>query len=129
MTQEEFRSAATKKTEKLINYVSQGQFDQISSVAMIEDSWCGENKDQEEGICEFKEWLKELLALWSEDYDKEFVVDAFDENNLKLRKLENGRSFAEYSPTSHGEELDFWFELNMHIDDAGNLILKFNVNV
>ena len=129
MTQEEFKATAKKKIEKLINFISQEKYDNISSVARIDDSWCDKNKNQEEGIYAFKEWLKEQLALWSEDYEKEFVVDVFDESNLRLEDIENGRSISEYSPTSHGEELDFWFELNMHIDAADNLILKFNVNV
>ena len=68
------------------------------------------------------------MALWSEDYEKEFVVDAFDESKLTLDDLENGHSISEYSPTSHGEELDFWFELNMCTDDADDLILTFNIN-
>lgn len=129
MTQEEFKATAKKKIEKLINFISQGKYDKISSVAQIDDSWCTENKNQEEGIYAFKEWLIEQLALWSEDYEKEFVVDAFDESKLKLDDLKNGHSISEYSPTSHGEELDFWFELNMHTDDADDLILTFNINI
>lgn len=67
--------------------------------------------------------------MWSEDYGKDFVIDPFDKKNLNLDDLEDNRSFSEYSPTSHGEELDFWFEIKFTVDDNGKVTSEFNVNV
>ncbi len=120
---------ATNRVKDIINCISQAKFDELASVTLIESSWCGDDGTQEQGIKEFGEWLTELLAMWAEDEDKEFVVDEFNKKSLDNLDIEDGLIWAEYSPTSHGEPLDFWFEIQMHINEEGKLISEFNVNI
>lgn len=128
MTQEKFDILATEKVKALINFIASKNYNKLSSVMLIDNSWCGEEKTQEKGIAVFVKWMTEQLALWAEDYGKEFVVDPFDEKKLRIGKLDNGHSFTTYFPTSFGEELDFWFEFDFHINDD-ELISKFNINI
>ncbi len=128
MTQLEFENKAKSIVRDLINYIAQDEYHKIASIVMIDPSWCLENETQADGIRSFEEWLKGQLQLWSDDYGKEYIIDPFNEKNLCLSNLENNRSFSEYNPTSHGEELDFWFELDMHVDENDELVMCFNIN-
>ena len=127
MTEEQLEAAAKERVKSIINYIAQEEFDKLPSVTLIENSWC-EGGDQKDGINAFKGWLKEQFELWEEDFDKKFVVDPFDENCLDLGDLVNGRYFAVYNPTSHGEEIDFWFEIKLYLKN-NELISEFNINV
>ena len=128
MTEEQLETAAKERIKAIIDYISRGEFDKLSSVTLIEDSWCDDGT-QEDGINAFKEWLKEQFALWEEDFDKKFVVDPFDEACLDLGDFVNERYFAVYNPTSHGKEIDFWFEIKLYLNDNNELVSKFNINV
>ena len=119
---------AKNRVKDIINCISQAKFDELTSITLIESSWCGDNGTQEQGIKEFGEWLTEQLAMWAEDEGKEFVVDKFDKKRLEL-DINEGMIWADFSPTSHGEPLDFWFEIKMHIDEYGKLISELNVNI
>ncbi len=123
-----FEDKARAKVRALIDFISEGDFDSISSVTEIEESWCSEGQTQEEGIADFGRWLTMQLEGWSEDYGTEFVVDPFNEECLTIDPSEGETFFGEYSPTSHGEPLDFWFELEFEEKD-GEPVLRFNVNV
>jgi len=129
MTKQQFEIIAAENVQKIINYISQEDYDKLSLVTSIDSSWCNNGETQTEGIKKFGEWLKGQLQMWSEDYGKDFVIDPFDKKNLNLDDLEDNRSFSEYSPTSHGEELDFWFEIKFTVDDNGKVTSEFNVNV
>ena len=120
---------AKNRVKAIVNYIAQGKFDELASITLIESSWCGDDGTQEQGIKDFGTWLTEQLALWAEDEGKEFVVDEFDKKSLDNLDIEDGLIWADYSPTSHGEPLDFWFEIQMHIDEKGKLISEFNVNI
>ncbi len=128
MTKQQFEIIAEENVQKIINYISQEDYDKLSLVTSIDSSWCNNGETQAEGIKTFGKWLKEQLQMWSEDYGKEFVVDPFDKKNLNLDDLEDNRSFSEYLPTSHGEKLDFWFEIKFTADDSEKLLSEFNVN-
>lgn len=130
MTQIEFETRSKDRIKSLINYISQNKYSDISSVAMIDASWCSENESQEDGICTFEKWVKEQLQLWTDDNDKEFIIDCYDEKQLDLRIVENDANclIGEYTPTSYAEELEFWFELDLCKDENDNIILCFNIN-
>lgn len=128
MNEEQFKAAAKERIKAIVNYISQNEFDKLSSITLIERSWCGDSGTQTEGIETFAKWLKEQLELWEEDFGHEFVVDPYDEKGLSIGILENGRSFATYNPTSHGEEIDFWFEIKLYLKENDKLISKFNIN-
>lgn len=129
MTEELLEAKAKERVKSIIDYISQGEFDKLSSVTLIENSWCGDGGTQEEGIASFEEWLGEQFELWKEDFDKEFVVDLFDEKCLDLGDFVNGRYFATYNPTSCGEGIDFWFEIKMWLNEKDELISEFNINI
>lgn len=120
---------AKERVKAIINLISQGEFDKLSSVTLIESSWCNDSGTQEGGIKEFAEWLDEQFKLWEEDYGKKYVVDPFDEACLDLGDFVNDRFFAVYNPTSNGEEIDFWFEIKMWLNEKEELISEFNVNI
>lgn len=129
MTEEQFAANAKEKVKSIINYISGGDFSKLSSVTLIASSWCNDSGTQEGGIKEFAEWLREQFELWKEDFDKDFVVDPFDEKCLDLGDFVNERYFAVYNPTSRGEGIDFWFEIKMWLNEKDELISEFNINI
>ena len=126
---EQLEARATERVKSIIDLISKEEFDKLSSVTLIESSWCGNGGTQEDGINEFAEWLREQFELWKEDFDKDFVVDPFDEKCLDLGDFVNERYFAVYNPTSRGEGIDFWFEIKMWLNEKDELISEFNINI
>ena len=132
MTDEQLEAAAKERVKAIIDYISRGEFDKLTSVTLIASSWCNDGDKvgtQEDGIKEFAEWLKEQFELWKEEYDKDFVVDPLDEACLDLGDFVNDRYFAVYNPTSSGEGIDFWFEIKLWLNEKDELISEFNINV
>ena len=80
----------------------------------------------------FGQWLDEQLAMWEEDEDKKFVVDPFKKSCMEdiheTRLEKERRDMVCYNPTSFGEPLDFWFEIEFFIED-GRLKAEFDVNI
>ena len=126
---EQLEVRAAERVKAIIDLISQGEFDKLSSVTLIASSWCSDSGTQEGGIKEFAEWLREQFELWKEDFDKDFIVDPFDEACLDLGDFVNERYFAVYNPTSHGEGIDFWFEIKLWLNEKDELISEFNINV
>ena len=126
---EQLEVKAKERVKAIIDLISKEEFDKLSSVTLIANSWCNDSGTQEGGIKEFAEWLREQFELWKEDFDKEFVVDPFDEKCLDLGDFVNERYFAVYNPTSHGEEIDLRFEIKMWLNEKDELISEFNINI
>lgn len=80
----------------------------------------------------FGTWLGEQLAMWEEDEDKTFVVDPFKKSCMEdiheARLEKERRDMVCYNPTSFGEPLDFWFEIELFIEDE-RLKAEFDVNI
>ena len=80
----------------------------------------------------FGKWLVEQLAVWEEDEGKKFVVDHFEKScveNIHEERLEiDKRDMVSYNPTSFGEQLDFWFEIEFFIEN-GQIKAVFDVNI
>ena len=80
----------------------------------------------------FGKWLVEQLAMWEEDEGKKFVVDHFERScmeNIHEERLETDkRDIVSYNPTSFGEQLDFWFEIEFFIEN-GQIKAVFDVNI
>ncbi len=129
MTQDNFEVLAVERVKAIVDCISAKKYDELSAITLIEDSWCGDSGQQEEAVKNFAEWLDGQLELWAEDEGKEFVVDPFKRENLELDDLNEGFSCSTYSPASFGEELDFWFEIEFHLDDDDNLVSVLNVNI
>ncbi len=83
----------------------------------------------------FGKWLVEQLALWEEDEGKKFIVDHFqkfcmtDIDDADEARLEtNNWDMVCYNPTSFGEQLDFWLEIEFVIEN-GQLKAVFDINI
>lgn len=128
MTEQQFRTEATENVKQVINYISAHEYDKLLSVTTLHSSWC-DGESQEEGLAAFVEWLEGQLEMWAEDYEKEFVIDAFEEEQLDIMHFEGNRGFANYEPQSFGEPLDFWFEIEFAIDEQDKITSEINVNI
>ena len=107
--------------------VTEKNYEILGSLITIDKSWsddCADNAAE----C-FAEWLEGQLEMWTEDYEKEFIIDSYDEKQVDSNAFGNGRAFYVYNPTSNGEALDFWFEIQFNEDEKGNLSAVFYVNI
>lgn len=118
---------AYKIIENVVNCLAEKNYEILSSLITIDESWADEGADNA-AEC-FAEWLEGQLEMWTEDYEKEIIIDSYDENQVNSRPFSNGKAFYEYNPTSNGESLDFWFEIQFNEDEEGNLSAVFNVNI
>lgn len=129
MTEQQFKIEATENVKQIINYISKNEYENLLNITSIHESWCDEGEGQADGLANFVEWLEGQLELWKEDYEKEFVIDAFEEEQLDIMHFEGQRGFANYEPQSFGEPLEFWFEIEFMMDENDKLTSQFHVNV
>lgn len=125
MDQDMYKANVISTIKQLIDCISNGEYDRTPANIDIHKSWYSGDMTRDEAIAEFKEWLDGQLDLWHEEYGEEFVIDAFDMNSLDCNDLD----FIEYSPTSHGNRLDFWFEIDVRKTDNEAPLIVFNVNI
>ncbi len=109
--------------KNVVNCLAEKNYEILNSLITIDESWSDEGADNA------AEWLEGQLEIWEEDYEKEIIIDSYDKKQVKSRPFSNGNAFYEYNPTSNGETLDFWFEINFNEDEEGNLSAIFNVNI
>ena len=121
MTEAQFWEKAINDVKRLIDCIAGHEYEKLHTIAAINPLWHGEGKTQEECMAEFTEWLDGQLAMWTEDYETEFVVDPFEIQHFDLLHFEGSCASAVYLPQSHGEPLDFWFELYFSIDDYSRI--------
>lgn len=131
MTNKEFEARATENIKQIINFISNDEYSKLHTITNIDNSWCEEGKSQIEAIEFFESKIKELLEGWSEYEEKEFVIDEFDEKNfdLGMQDFDGKGVFSTYNPTSYGETLDFWFEVEFVVDENDNFTSWFNINI
>ena len=95
-------------------------------------SYINEEPTAENACLGFGKWLAEQLALWEQDEDKKFVVDHFKKScmeDINEERLEmDKREMVSYHPTSFGEPLDFWFEIEFFMGN-GQIRAVFDVNL
>lgn len=120
------KSKAFAIIEKTVNCLASKEYEKLSDIISVDDSWIGGESSAIQG---FTEWLEEQLRMWSEDYGKEVVIDSFDSSQVVEDAFKNGRAFFEYNPTNNGEAMDFWFEINFEADGDEITTALFNVNV
>ena len=133
MTQQEFNEKATELIKEMVNAIADKDFSRLAASIPPKLSWAHQIDAEEtaENACiGFGKWLEEQLALWEEDYEKKFVVDPFDSGRLdNIDELdEEGQSFNTYNPTSFGEQLDFWFEIEFQVENK-QIIAVFDINI
>lgn len=132
MIEQEFKAKATELIKLMVDTIADKEYIKLTSIISPKPSWASYNDAEAtpENIClGFGQWLDEQLVMWEEDYDKKFVVDHFDQSCLDSIELRNDKtSFVTYRPTSLGEELDFWFEIDFKVKNE-QIIAMFDVNI
>ncbi len=132
MTEHEFKAKATELIKLMIDTIADKEYTKLVSIIPPKSSWASfhDAEPTPENVClGFGEWLDGQLAMWEEDEDKKFVVDHFNESCIGKIELENDNtSFVTYSPTSLGEELDLWFEIDFEIK-GDQITAIFDVNI
>lgn len=134
MTKEEYKAKTTEIIKQFVNAVADKEYAKLASI-MRTESFCKDVETQEEGFLFFGKWLDEQLECWEEDYGHPFVVDHFQEKSLDLNEGEffkSGNEYIEtatYSPTSNGEQLDFWFEFDIYIKEDDTISVVFDLNI
>lgn len=132
MTEQKFKAKATELIKLMVDTIADKEYIKLVSSIPPKPSWASFNDTEptpENDCLGFGKWLDEQLAMWEEDEDKKFVVDHFNESCLDEIELEdNNTSFVSYRPTSFGEELDFWFEIDFEVKDE-QIIAIFDVNL
>ena len=132
MTEQEFKAKATELIKLMVDTIADKDYTKLISSIPPKPSWASFNDAEptpENDCLGFGEWLDGQLAMWEEYEDKKFVVDHFDESCLDEIELESDNtSFVTYNPTSFGERLDLWFEIDFEV--KGELITAiFDVNI
>ena len=61
--------------ESTINCLSKKAYDQLGDIVSVDDSWADGELNAIQG---FTEWLDGQLQMWSDDYGKEIIIDAYD---------------------------------------------------
>lgn len=131
----EFKEKAEKLIELMIDTIADKKYAKLVYSIPPKLSWASYINAEEtiENAClGFGKWLNEQLAIWEEDEEKKFVVDHFekscmediDEERIEIYK----RDMISYNPTSFGNQLDFWFEIEFFIKN-GQIKAIFDVNI
>ena len=80
----------------------------------------------ENGCLGFGQQLNKQFAVWEDACDKKFVIDHFNASCLDKKELREG-DIVTYHPTSFGEKLDFWFEIDFKVENE-QLTAVFDIN-
>ena len=133
-----FKTKVQELIKAMVDTIADKEYEKLVLSIPPKLSWASfiDAEQTTENAClGFGKWLVGQLAMWEEDEDKKFAVDRFRKNCMKEigdkdeTKLENGNKFTvRYRPTSFGEELDFWFEIEFFTED-GQIKAVFDVNI
>lgn len=135
MTQDEFKIKATELIRLMIDAIAEKEYTKLVSTIPPELSWATFDNAEttpENACLGFGKWLDMQLAMWEEDHKgkKKYVVDHFNKScfmeEVKLNSLPLA-TIITYRPTSFGEELEFWFEIEFEVSDK-TMSATFNVN-
>ena len=125
MTKQQFKDKVIENVTQIVNYIANHEYAKLHTVTNIKTSLYGDEVTLEM----IGGWLDEQLKICSEYENKEFVIDAFEEEYFKILELKDNKAFAYFNPHSHHEELDFVFEFDFIMDDNGNITSEFSVNI
>ena len=135
MIESEFKTKAQELIKLMVDTIADKEYTKLVSSIPPKSSWASfiDTEQTSENAClGFGKWLVEQLAMWEEDEGKKFVVDHFERScmeNIHEERLEiDKRDIVSYKPTSFGEQLDFWFEIEFFIEN-GQIKAVFDVNI
>ena len=138
MVESEFKTKAQELIKLMVDTIADKEYSKLVSSIPPKLSWASYiNADatSENACLGFGKWLVEQLAIWEEYEDKKFVVDHFQKSYMEdiddtdeARLETNSRNIVCYNPTSFGERLDFWFEIEFFVEN-GQIKAVFDVNI
>lgn len=135
MEKSEFKTKIEELVQLMVNAIADKEYAKLVSSIPPKLSWASyidAEQTLENACLGFEKWLVEQLALWEEDYDKKFVVDHFEKSSMedihKERLEAYKKVMVSYNPTSFGEPLDFWFEIEFFIEN-GQIKAVFDINI
>lgn len=135
MTGSGYKTKAQELIRLMVDTIADKEYAKLVSNIPPKLSWASfiDAEQTLENACSgFGRWLDEQLAMWEEDEDKKFVVDHFNKScmeDLNETRLEtDNRDMVCYRPTSFGEQLDFWFEIEFFIENR-QIAAVFDVNI
>ena len=130
-----FKAKAEELIKLMVDTIADKEYAKLTSSIPPKLSWASyihAEPTLENACLGFGKWLVEQLAMWEEDEDKKFVVDHFEKScmeDIHEEKLETYKKvIVSYNPTSFGEQLDFWFEIEFSIEN-GQIKAVFDVNI
>lgn len=118
-----------KRIASFINALARKDGDQLVQAVSIAPAWLKSGETPAHYLLDMSNWIEEQLALWAEDEGHPFVIDAYHEDQLDwdFQSLEDNA--ITYRPTSFGEELDFWFDIELALTDDGQPLVYVMLNV
>lgn len=139
MAKVEFKSKAEELIKLMVDTIADKEYAKLVSSIPPKLSWASyidAEQTLENACLGFGKWLVEQLAMWEEDEGKKFVVDHFEKScmeDIGEEELEEEFEIYKscemyYKPTSFGEQLDFWFEIEFFIEN-GQIKAVFDVNI
>ena len=135
MAEAEFKLKAQELIGLMVDTIANKDYAKLVSSISPKLSWAAyinAEPTAENACLGFGKWLVEQLAVWEEDETKKFVVDHFEKScmeDIHEARLEIDKSdMVSYNPTSFGERLDFWFEIEFFIEN-GQIKAVFDVNI
>ena len=135
MVESGFKTKAQELIKLMVDTIADKEYAKLVSGIPPKLSWASyiDAEQTVENAClGFGKWLVEQLAMWEEDEGKKFVIDHFERScmgNIHEERLEiDKRDIVSYNPTSFGEQLDFWFEIEYFIEN-GQIKAVFDVNI
>ena len=133
-----FKAKAQELIKLMVDTIADKEYAKLASNIPPKPSWASyihAEPTLENACLGFGKWLVEQLTMWEEDEDKKFVVDHFQKSCMEniddaheARLETNNRDMVSYNPTSFGEQLDFWFEIEFFIEN-GQLKAVFDINI
>ena len=133
-----FKAKAQELIKLMVDTIADKEYAKLASSIPPKPSWASYIHAEptfENACLGFGKWLVEQLTMWEEDEDKKFVVDHFQKSCMEniddaheARLETNNRDMVSYNPTSFGEQLDFWFEIEFFIEN-GQIKAVFDVNI
>lgn len=130
-----FKAKAEELIKLMVDTIADKEYAKLTSSIPPKLSWASyihAEPTLENACLGFGKWLVEQLAMWEEDEDKKFVVDHFEKSCMEDIHEERLKTYKKvmvsYNPTSFGEQLDFWFEIEFFIEN-GQIKAVFDVNI
>lgn len=122
------RAILDERMSGFINALANKHYDQLSQFVTVNPSWLRSGESPEKQLASTVAGIEECFALWEEDEGRSYFIDPYESAQLKDFEWSDGSGFAVYWSTCRGEELDFWFEVYLKLDEQGKPLIFVRIN-